>query len=60
MVNVILIKDEFRISNTLTNAVSWRAPGIKYYNNEIFLDVYEKLNMLISAKGTVIKCEILG
>ena len=56
----INIKDEFRISNTLTNAVSWRTPGIKYSNNEIFLDVYEKLNMLISSKGQVIKSEIIG
>ena len=28
--------------SAITSAVSWRAPGIKYRRNEIFLDVVEK------------------
>jgi AP-1 complex subunit mu len=44
----------------LTNAVSWRAEGIKHKKNEIFLDVVEKLNLLVSANGTVLHSEILG
>ena len=32
----------------LTNAVSWRAEGIKHKKNEIFLDVVEKLNLLVA------------
>jgi len=43
-----------------TNVVSWRQEGIKHKKNEIFLDVIEKLNMLIGNNGSVIKCEILG
>ena len=43
-----------------TSAISWRLPGIKYKKNEIFLDVYEKLNMLISKAGNVIEAEIIG
>jgi AP-1 complex subunit mu len=30
-----------------TNVVSWRPEGIKYAKNEFFLDVTEKLSMLI-------------
>lgn len=44
----------------VTNAVSWRGEGIKHKKNEIFLDVIEKLNILVSANGTVLRSEILG
>lgn len=35
------------IPDTINN-VPWRPPGIKHKKNEIFLDVVEKLNMLVS------------
>lgn len=44
----------------VTNAVSWRKEGIKHPKNEIFLDVIEKLNCLVSRNGSVLKSEILG
>jgi len=44
----------------LTNTVSWRSEGIKHRKNEIFLDVIEKLNLLVSANGTVLHSEIIG
>jgi AP-1 complex subunit mu len=44
----------------LTNAVSWRAEGIKHKKNEIFLDVVEKLNLLVAANGNVLHSEIIG
>lgn len=44
----------------LTNAVSWRTEGIKHKKNEIFLDVVEKLNLLVAANGTVLHSEIIG
>lgn len=44
----------------LTNAVSWRAEGIKHKKNEIFLDVVEKLHLLVAANGTVLRSEIHG
>jgi len=45
---------------TLTNAVSWRSEGIKHRKNEIFLDVIEKLNLLVASNGSVLHSEILG
>lgn len=33
---------------TVTNAVSWRSEGIKYRKNEVFLDVIEAVNLLVS------------
>eukprot|EP00056_Hartaetosiga_gracilis_P022550 m.31519 g.31519 ORF g.31519 m.31519 type:complete len:424 (+) comp9703_c0_seq1:136-1407(+) len=45
---------------TVTNAVSWRSEGIKHSKNEVFLDVVEKVNLLVSAKGTVLHSDIAG
>lgn len=44
----------------ITNAVSWRSENIKHKKNEIFLDVVEKLNLLVSGNGTVLRSEIMG
>jgi len=41
-------------STAVTNAVSWRSEGIKHKKNEIFLDVVEKLNLLVSANVSVL------
>jgi len=44
----------------LTNAVSWRAENIKHRKNEVFLDVVESVNLLVSANGNVLSSEING
>jgi hypothetical protein len=49
-----------KISQALTGITTWRPEGIKHAKNEIFLDVVEKLNLLVSANGNVIRSEILG
>lgn len=37
----------------VTNAVSWRSEGIRYRKNEVFLDVVESVNLLVSSIPTV-------
>merc|ERR1719327_2564527 len=49
-----------KLPMAVTNAVSWRSEGIKHRKNEIFLDVVEKLNLLVAANGTLLRSEILG
>lgn len=49
-----------KIPTALTNAVSWRSEGVRYKKNEVFLDVVEKVNLLVSSSGTVLHSEILG
>ncbi len=44
----------------VSNVVSWRQEGIKYSKNEFFLDVVEKLSMLIGPNNNIIKSEIIG
>lgn len=36
---------------TVTGAVSWRRPGLKYSSNEVFLDIVEEVNLLLSSTG---------
>lgn len=43
-----------------TGAISWRAPGIKYPKNEVFIDVVESVNLLMSQKGTVLRNDVSG
>lgn len=39
----------------ITGAISWRQQDIKYRKNEIFIDVVEKVNVLLSPKGTILE-----
>jgi len=48
------------VPTAASNVVSWRTDGVKHQKNEIFLDVVEKLNILISKDGNVLRSEILG
>jgi AP-1 complex subunit mu len=42
------------------NAVSWRPEGIRHKKNEVFLDVVEKLSLLVASNGSVLRSEIIG
>ncbi|VDQ04729.1 unnamed protein product [Trichobilharzia regenti] len=44
----------------VTNAVSWRSENVKYRKNEVFLDVVESVNLLVSSSGNVLRSEIVG
>ena len=48
------------VPTAASNVVSWRTDGIKHSKNEIFLDVVEKLNILVSNNGNVLRSEIIG
>ena len=43
-----------------TGAVSWRAEGLSYKKNEIYIDIIESVNVLLSNRGTVLKADVLG
>jgi len=48
------------LSDQITGPSSWRKSGLTYKKNEVFLDVVEKLNLLVSNNGNVLHSEILG
>jgi len=43
----------------LTGVTSWRPVGIKYEQNEIYIDVVEQVNLLVSATGWILKAKRL-
>ncbi|KAI9197194.1 adaptor complex AP-3 domain-containing protein [Polychytrium aggregatum] len=49
-----------KIAIQATGAVPWRRPDIKYRKNEAFLDVIESVNLLMSAKGTILRADVSG
>ncbi|KAI5966427.1 APM4 [Candida pseudojiufengensis] len=48
------------VTDTEHHNVTWRAPNIKYRRNEIYLNVEEKLNILMSAQGEILRSTIDG
>ena len=40
-----------QITNQVTGQIGWRREGIKYRRNELFLDVLESVNLLMSPQG---------
>ncbi|UYV70120.1 AP2M1 [Cordylochernes scorpioides] len=48
------------ITSQVTGTVGWRREGIKYRRNELFLDVLESVNLLMSAQGQVLSAHVAG
>lgn len=53
-------KFEKAVPTELTNAVSWRKEGIFYKKNEIFLDVIEKLSIMVNPSGKLVYWHVDG
>ncbi|CAH2048222.1 unnamed protein product, partial [Iphiclides podalirius] len=45
---------------TVTGQIGWRREGIKYRRNELFLDVLEYVNLLMSPQGQVLSAHVAG
>jgi AP-1 complex subunit mu len=43
-----------------TGVVSWRNEGIHYTINEVFIDVWERVNLLVANNGALIQHEVEG
>jgi len=48
------------MSLDVTGLTPWRASGIKHRKNEVYIDVIESVNMLVSAKGTLLRADVEG
>ncbi|GFR47859.1 hypothetical protein Agub_g9668 [Astrephomene gubernaculifera] len=44
----------------VTGAVGWRREGLKYKRNEVYLDLVEQVNVLLSNNGTVLRNDVVG
>jgi AP-2 complex subunit mu-1 len=45
---------------TGAGAIDWRREGIRHRNNEIYVDVLESVNLLLSSTGSVLQQEVTG
>ena len=49
-----------QLAKAMTSAVPWRPGNYKYSKNETYLDVIEKISMLVTAEGQVLRSEVVG
>ncbi|XP_063726817.1 AP-2 complex subunit mu-like [Symsagittifera roscoffensis] len=53
-------EESTQITSQVTGQIAWRREGIKYRRNELFLDVLENVNLLMSAQGQVLSSHVAG
>lgn len=53
-------EEQAQITSQVTGQIGWRREGIKYRRNELFLDVIEYVNLLMSAQGQVLSAHVAG
>ncbi|KAH8117024.1 clathrin adaptor mu subunit, partial [Phellopilus nigrolimitatus] len=58
--NPAALEESSKITTQATGAISWRRPDVKYKKNEAFVDVVETVNLIMSAKGTVLRSDVEG
>lgn len=46
-------EEQAAITSQVTGQIGWRREGIKYRRNELFLDVIEYVNLLMSPQGSL-------
>ena len=44
-------EEQSQITSQVTGQIGWRREGIKYRRNELFLDVLERVTLLMSPQG---------
>jgi AP-2 complex subunit mu-1 len=49
-----------KITVQATGVCSWRAEGIRYRKNEVYIDVVENVNVLMSAKRERLRADVAG
>lgn len=54
------IKKQQEIAKAINSNIPWRSGNYSYSKNETFLDVIEKINMVINGDGKVIKSIVEG
>jgi AP-2 complex subunit mu-1 len=52
--------DEKKMTSMITGARDWRREGIVHKKNEVFLDVNESVNLLVSTSGAVLRNDVTG
>lgn len=58
--NLQALQTGAQLTSQITGAIDWRREGIRYRNNEVYIDVQETVTLLASTTGTVLRGEVQG
>lgn len=53
-------KEPGQLTSQITGAIDWRREGIRYRKNEVYIDVLESVNLLMSHDGNVLRNDVSG
>lgn len=48
------------LTSQITGQIDWRRDGIRYRKNEVYIDVLESVNLLMSSTGNVLRNDVTG
>ena len=49
-----------QLTEMITGKTDWRKTDLKYRKNEVFIDVLESVNLLLSSDGTLLRSDVTG
>lgn len=49
-----------QLTSQITGAIDWRREEIRYKKNEVFIDVMESVNLLMSTDGNILRNDVSG
>ena len=52
--------DDSSLTSQITGAIDWRREGIRHKRNEVYIDVLESVNLLLSSTGSILRQEVTG
>lgn len=50
--------DASQLTSQITGAIDWRREGIRHKRNEVYIDVLESVNLLMSSTGDILRNEV--
>jgi len=50
--------DTSQLTSQITGAIDWRREGIRHKRNEVYIDVLESVNLLMSSTGDILRNEV--
>ncbi|GKT31564.1 AP-2 complex subunit mu [Aduncisulcus paluster] len=53
-------REQIQITIQATGAIAHRRPGISYSSNDIFVAIIEKVNLLMSSTGSILRSDVIG
>eukprot|EP00126_Sphaerothecum_destruens_P010444 Sdes_comp20744_c0_seq1m16622 len=54
------VQEPSKVTMQATGAISWRPDNIRHKKNEVFIDVVESVNLLMSPQGKVLQSNVSG